>query len=228
MAHDYQLKAIVLGLENWAYDNVKLAEFLEMRRLALPTPPPLPPAFTKTNYVPPTMPYPSVTASLKTAADLLDHVADRNDDTATYLKATPIIPTKPVPPVVKTVPTREERIRLIVHWLSTISGIFKSTLRLYGLDPEPIPPPPNPGPKREELQFAEIAAWILKIGKDADSFATAQRITPVAGKVPYDTSGEGPALDDSLVRIELATHKLAHDIGAIAAILPYHLLRAVQ
>jgi len=223
MVHDYQLKAIVLGLENWALDCVKLGKFLDLRSQALGTAP-----FKETDYAAPKAPYPTPTASLKRAADLLDHVADRNADTASMLGATPLIPMKPVPPVVKVVPNREDTIRLIVHWLSTISGIFKSSLRLYGLVPEGIPPPPHPGPKSEALQLAEIVAWIQKIGLDADSFAGAQKINHDPAKPHYDTSAEGADLDHSLVRIELAMHKLAHDIGAIASQLPYHLLSAVQ
>jgi hypothetical protein len=223
VAHDYQLKAIVLGLENWACDCVKLGKFLDLRSQVMGTPP-----FKETDYAPPRMPYPGPAASLKRAADLLDHVADRNADTASMLGATPITPTRPVSPTVKVAPNREETIRLIVHWLATISGIFKSSLRLYGLEPEPIPPAPHPGPKTEALQLAEIAEWILKIGLDADSFARAQKINHDPAKPRYDTSAEGAEIDHSLARIELGLHKLAHDIGAISSRLPYHLLSAVQ
>jgi hypothetical protein len=226
MPHDYELKAIVLGLENWAKDCVTLGKFLNLRTPTLkPAPPPL---FGETPYAAPVAPYPAASVSLKNAADLLDHVTDRNDDTVTYLHGQPTATVKPGPPAVKNVPNREERIRLIVHWLATTSGFFKSVLRLYGEEPLPAPPAPHPGPKNEDLQCAEIAAWLSKISKDADSFAIAQKIVPAAGKVPYDTSGEGASFDNSLVRIELALHKVAQDIGAIGSVLPYHLLRAVQ
>ena len=223
MAHDYQLKSIVLGLENWAIDCVKLGNFLNLRAAAIGTRP-----FSETAFVAPTMPLPSPTASLKKAADLLDHVVDRNDDTVIFLRGTPTTTSKPIPPVVKTVPTREENIRLIIHWLSATSGFFKSILRLYGEEPHPHPPAPHPGPKTETYLLAEAAAWIEKIGKDADSFAAAQKIQHDPSRHHYDTAVEGGEIDASLTRIELGLHKIAQDVGAIGSVLPYHLLRNVQ
>ena len=223
MAHDYQLKSIVLGLENWAIDCGKLGKFLNLRAKAIGTKP-----FEETKLVEPTMPPPSPTASLKRAADLLDHVVDRNDDTVVFLRGTPTKTVKPVPPAVKTIPTREENIRLIIHWLSATSGFFKSILRLYGEEPHPVPPAPHPGPKGEAFLLAEATAWIEKIGIDADSFAAAQKIPHDPSKPHYDTSAEGSDIDASLIRIELGLHKIAQDVGAIGSVLPYHLLRTVQ
>lgn len=221
MAHEYILKTTVAWLENWADDTETLGDFLDLRRQKHT---PGGPAFTHAPYH---RPGPGgYTQTLAEVADLLDGVVNRNDDVASYLGGTPRttadVSTNPLFPA--GVLTDDNVMRLVVNWQSIASGFFKSTVKLYGIEPGTPPPMVHPGPASEARLIAEIAAWLTKIKADADTFANGQSIPAKA--IPYSTKRRGGtgSFRESLLRIEQAYHKLAMDMAEIANSLPYHLL----
>lgn len=219
MAHEILLKLIVTGLKNLAEDNQMLCEYLNLRARAYG----FTDLFKAADHVEPKPPYPPKSDSQLRAAELVDEIANNNALALISLAGRPSSPSPFIPK-----PDEADLLKLMVDWGLLQSGIQKSIILLYGLQPVPPPILTGSGPESESQLWAEIVAWFQKIASDTDLHTRVQKIASKSALAEVNKVTVPDADTNPLVRMEQGTHRVMLDLAAIAGRLPRHLYHAAH
>src|SRR5262245_13489989 len=125
---------IVNGLHNLAVDHEVLNTYLNLRAIVHGSTGRLQPA----QFMDPVPPYPLIPTSQATAAAHMLQIADNSALFVQHLGGTPESPAS-----LANTPNDADLLRLIIDWGTVQSGIQKTILRLYGLEPCPPAGLPN-------------------------------------------------------------------------------------
>ncbi len=219
MSHEILLKLIVTGLKNLAEDNQMLCGYLNLRARAYG----FTDMFRAADHVEPKPPYPPKRASQLRAAELVDKIGNNNALALISLGGRPSSP-RPIIPE----PDEADLLRLMIDWGLVQSGIQKSFILLYGLQPVPPPILTGPGAESENQLWVEIVAWLQKIASDTDLHTRVQKIVGKSALAELNKVTVPYADTDPLVRMEQGIHRVTLDLAAIAGHLPHHLYHAAH
>ena len=217
MAYERTLKMLSNGLENTTSDCETLFHLLNVRAQLKKSPV----EFHPTALRLPAPPFPPGRQSAAAAVCDTRAIVQDYASVLRYFKLPPAQVSKADPAVYGEAGLLE----LITDWQRLRAGAIKMIVIEYGGKVVGPPPPPYPGPASENRLWAEIAARLEKLARDADSFLTVQGLAP--GQIP-SRPDPLPPLVDSLVELESLFHQATVDALQIVGVLAYHLYHAAH
>jgi hypothetical protein len=226
--YEHQLKMIVDGFRNTSQDFATWASFLDLRVDAMGGGPSA--RFQAARHSSPKpnsqQAYRPSHVSLQNAAMLLADVADcQAGMIADISKAYGPQPAEPdfAEATLRKSLGEPELLHLILVWQQVDIGIFKTFMRLYGLEPSDPPLAPNPGPGGYNRLCEVIVSWLTVIDTDANNFVTNHKF---AKKTPPTSLPAAATEHDALANFERQYHRLVNNYLLLFTVLPYHLFGA--
>jgi hypothetical protein len=217
MAYERTLKMLSNGLENTTSDCETLFHLLNVRAQLRRSPI----QFQPTALRLPAPPFPPSQESAAAAVCDTRAIVQDYASVLAYFKLRPSQVAKADPSIYGEAGLLE----LVTDWQRLRAGAIKMIVIEYGGNIVGPPPAPYPGPASENRLWAEIAARLQKLARDADSFLTAQGLVPGQTTRTLDPA---PPLVESLVELESLFHQATLDALQIVGVLAYHLYHAAH